>query len=266
MVFSEIVKEDILTLKAMKKFTLPADKLPSCQVALTFREPMFQDRREVTRRFSPNQGYSLDELLVSTCLVAVNGQELSAQPQDPMDILRELPQADEQYVLLVFLSMFTLDEELSEVARQIGTKFKLVLEQQHTITRDQMPSKSYSVTFRKLTSGERMKLERRYPGSDSNCGYSFDEMLFAYSVTAIDGNPVEAVNPKDVISTLDDWTHLDFQFASTVFLNAVTVDRDDANEAKQLGKSLRQEMEATFSGSGKSASSSRKKVGSTAGE
>jgi hypothetical protein len=85
-----------------------------------------------------------------------------------------------------------------------------------------------------------MSLERKYPGNDSNCGYTFEEMLFAASLTHIDGVPVDS--PRDVITLLDEWRHIDAQFALTVFINAVTIDRQEVKDAKHLGKLLLEEL------------------------
>jgi len=251
----------------MNTFTLPADRLPSKAFSLSFKEPTFRDRREVSAAYPTKEtrpGYSLDELLFATSITAVNGIELTqSAPRDPIELLKEMPQADEQYALMVFLSMFTLDEELEKSSRQLGTAFKTLLDVQHTIKKDQMPRQKFSVTFRKLVSGQRMALERHYPGLDSNCGYSFDEMLLAASITHVDGHPVEPVsNARDIIGRLDGWSHLDAQFASNVFLNAVTIDKQEAQDAKDLGKLLLQGTQEELIAVGAQTSGKRGKASS----
>lgn len=246
-----------------KTFTIPQDRLPSNAFSVTFKEPTFGDRREVSRRYpaKDNPGFSLDELLFANSITAINGQDLSkGAPMDPLRLIQEMPQADEQFALMTFLSMFTLDEEQMQEAQQLGEQFKYKLEFQHTVPKTLLPRKSFDITFRKLMSGERMQLERKYPGADANCGYSFEEMLFAASVSHIDGVPVEQV--REPIVLLDNWSHIDAQFALTVFINAVTIDRKEAKDAKQLGKHLLEELLEPDASTNGSTSSKKTKTAS----
>lgn len=248
----------------MSNYTIQAENLPSKAFSLSFKEPSFGDRREVSRRYPAreNPGYSLDELLLANSITAINNNELSGgAPFDPLQLLREMPQADEQFALMTFLSMFTLDEDQMRQAEQLGEQFKYKTEFQHTIKKEMMPRGSYDVTFRKLMSGERMALERKYPGADSNCGYSFEEMLCAASITHIDGAPVEM--PREPITLFDDWKHVDAQFVLTVFINTVTIDRQEAKSAKQLGKLLLEGMSSVSTSTNGANSSKKGKVNSS---
>jgi hypothetical protein len=245
-------------------FTIPPEKLPSKAFSITFKEPTFGDRREVTRRFPAGSrpGYTLEQMLLATSITAINGQDIEKGiPRDPTYILREMPQVDEQYLRSVFMSMFAIDDEQVSQTREIGLKLRATFSPQYTITRGEMPSHLLSVTFANITAGERMQLERVYPGVDSNCGYSFEEMLFASSITAVDGNPVEKLKPKDAITLLDSWSHLDAQFAISVYVNTVMIDREDAEDAKALGKSLRESLLTPSTSS--VVSSHKKKTGAT---
>lgn len=224
-------------------FTIPAEKMPSKAFSVSFKEPLFKDRREVSRRYTNTTrvGYSMEELLLASCLTGINGNDLPAIPRDPLQYLKDMPHVDGQYLLAVFLSMFTLDNELSEIAKSHGSDMKVSLNETHTIARELMPLQEFSVTFRTPTLGDRMDIDRRYPGADSNCGYSLEEMLFAHSLLAVNGEAITE-HPKDVITLLDNWKHLDAQFAMAIFMNAVTIDNQDSQDAKSLGKSLRGEL------------------------
>jgi hypothetical protein len=245
-------------------FTIPPEKLPSKVFSISFREPTFGDRREVTRRFPAGSrpGYSLEQMLLACSVTAVNDQAIDKSvPRDPLHILREMPQLDEQYIRSVFLAMFAIDDEMVSQTRELGLRLRATYAAQYTISKADMPSHLFSVTFANLSSGERMELERVYPGADSNCGYSFEEMLFAASITAIDGQAVERHKPKDAINLLDDWPHLDAQFAISVYVNTVMIDREDAEDARTLGKHLRDSLRSSSTSS--VVASSKKKTGAT---
>jgi len=91
------------------------------------------------------------------------------------------------------------------------------------------------VTFAEPVMEDTMRLERLYPGD--NCGYSFEEMVFADSILAVNGEPVKRTN--DPIQTILNWNHLDAQFACAVFLKVSYIDQQKGREGERLGKSLR---------------------------
>lgn len=220
-------------------FTISADQLPSNLFSVTFREPTFQDRREASKRFpSGKVGYAMEELLLALCLEGFNGEPFPPIPRDPIQSLRELPLPDSQFLMSTFMGMFTLDQELSDAAKALGLQMKGAFQRTYTIPKESMPLSSFSVTFRTPLLNDRMVAERNYPGADSNCGYSLEELLFAQCLIAKDGTGVEAPS-KDIITLLDDWKHLDAAFAISVFINASTIDTQDNQNAKSLGKSLR---------------------------
>jgi hypothetical protein len=222
-----------------QEFTISAESMPTKSYSVTFREPLFKDRREASRRYPGQQaGYSMEELLLATCITGINNQPFPPIPRDPIQNYKELPLVDGQYLLAVFLGMFTLDQELSDQAKELGTKFKLTPSFNNCVNKEDMPLKEFSVSFRPAQAYDRIENDRRYPGANSNCGYSLEEMLFADCITAVDGEPISN-KPKDVISLIDDWKHIDAQFAIAVFINTVTIDENDTKQAKSLGKSLR---------------------------
>lgn len=221
-------------------YTIEAANLPSRAHSVTFREPLFKDRREASRRMPPddtNIGYSLEQLLLATCIEGIDGHSYPPIPRDPISKLRDFSPADTQFLVAVFLEMFTLGDELSETVKSLSEELKSGIGMSYTIPKEYMPSGNFSVTFRGPTTGDQIDTDRRYPGADSNCGYSLEEMLFASSLTHVNG---EAVEPqKDPIVVLDPWTHIDAQFALSVFLNVSFIDRNTRAGAKSLGKQLR---------------------------
>ena len=240
----------------MSVFTIEAEEMPSGSVSISFREPLFSDRLEASRRYptSARVGYSLEELLLSMCLVGINGNDLPSTPRDPIQYLRELPHVDGQYLLTTFLGMFTLDEEMSKATRELGMKMKTSPQAVHTVPEGTLPVSGTAFSFQTPVLGTRMNLERTYPGADSNCGYSIEEMLFAYCLSSIDGKPLEA--SKDYISRIADWTNLDAQYALGIFINAVAINQVDDGNARMLGKSLRErakDIKSTKATSGKKA-------------
>ncbi len=221
-------------------YTIEAASIPSRSYSVSFREPLFKDRREASRRMpndDVNLGYTIEQLLLSSCLEQVNGQPYQMVPRDPIAKLRELPPADTQFLVAVFLEMFTLNEELAEEVKALSEELRSQGKAVYTIPKEAMPSGLFSISFKQPTTGDQIDADRRYPGAESNCGYSMEEMLFASSLSHINGELVQL--PKDTISLLDPWTHLDAQFALAVFLNLCFIDRSTRMAAKDLGKQLR---------------------------
>jgi hypothetical protein len=244
-------------------FTIEAKDMPSQKVSISFREPTFSDRVEASRRYPATNraGFLLEELLASMCITGFNDNPLPSAPRDPIDYLKELDHVDGQYFIRVFLTMFTVDEELAKQANDIGLKMKTSADLTHTVPKDVLPGSGKAFSFRVPTLGDRMELDRRYPGADSNCGYSLEEMMFCQALVSVDGSPVE--RSRDYVSVLSDWTHLDSQFALSVFISAITIDKTDESRAKSLGKSLRNNVRATPQKSTKATTSKSSKEDTT---
>jgi hypothetical protein len=230
---------ELLKQAPMASFTIPADKLPNKSASVTVKEPTFKDRREAAKRYPTNANYPIEDLLLGLCITHINDQDVLKVPTDPIKLVRQFPHADAQYLSAVFLTMFTLDEELSEQAQNLGSTFKTSIQENCTISKEQMPIGEFSITFVKPHLGDRHQAEKVYPGADSSCGYSLEELLFARSILAVNG---EKPNHADPIDVLNEFPHLEAQFAVAVFLNAITLNKADVNEAQQLGKSLRDQF------------------------
>lgn len=226
-----------------RKFVIEADQMPSKTYSVTLLEPTFRDRRDASKRMPANPeariGYSIEQLLLAMCIEGINGHVLRMDPSDPISKIKQMPPDDLQFLIAVFLEAFTLNEELAEDARALSESLKDGIRKNYTIPKEKMPNESFSITFAAPTTGMQIEVERRYPGADSGCGYSSEEMLFASCITHLDGVPVEESKPKDTITFIDDWTHIDVQYAMGVFINLCYINREQRMSAKNLGKLLR---------------------------
>jgi len=222
----------------MSTITIPKEAFPSGQYEVVLRSPSFKDRL-LARKKHPGEdskcGYTVQDLLCAMCLVSVNGREIPQGPFEVIDRLKQIPLADSQFLLTVFLSAFTVDEELATKAKNLADKFRQDAMQQCTIPATEMPTGEFSVTFTEPVMEDTMRLERLFPGE--NCGYSFEEMVFADSIVAVNGEPVKRTN--DPIQLIAEWSHLDAQFACAVFLKVAYIDQTKGREGERLGKSLR---------------------------
>lgn len=224
----------------MGNIIIPRDAFPSKAYEVELREPLFRDR-VLARRRHPGEdsrcGYTVQDLLCAMCLVSVNGQPIPDGPFPIIDRLKGIPLADAQFLITVFLSAFTVDEELAAKAKDMADKFRQSACVNFTISEADMPSGKFSVTFTNPVMEDTMRLERIYPGEQSNCGYSFEELVFADSIVAVNGEPVK--KPRDPVDVIMDWPHIDAQFACAVFLKVAYIDQQKGREAERLGKLLR---------------------------
>lgn len=222
-----------------KYITIPADAFPSQQVEVVLREPLFVDQMESVRRHpSRNErvGYSQQELLCSMCIESINGAKMY-DPADPMSVMSQLAHDDAQFLMAVFLSTFTLDEELDNFAKTIADKVRSSGKTVCTITNEEMPSGGRSVSFSLPSLGDRVAVERRYPGEESNCGYSFEHLFLVHRFETINGQPLPKV--KEPIDLIRDWPLLDVQFTLAVFLKCAAIDNSKWDSAKAMGKDFR---------------------------
>lgn len=221
-------------------FTINKEDLPSKMYEIVLQEPTFEDRKTAIKRMpsnpNSNPGYDVTHLLLSMSIHSVNGQLVQDDPKDPIYKIRYLPPEDTQYLISVFIEAFTLNEELSDTAKRISELHQSKPGYTVRLDKSDMPTESFGVSFRVPTTGMQMEVEREYPGA--GCGYSSEEMLFCYCLTHIDDKPIEN-KPKDYISIIYDWPHVDAQFAMGVFLNLCFLNQEGQNSAKSLGKTLR---------------------------
>ena len=223
-------------------FTIEASQLPSKLYSVTLEEPTFKDRRDAAKKLPSNPdskiGYSLEQLLLSMCITQIDGRPIKTDPRDPIYNIRGFSPEDTQFLLTIFLEAFTLNDDLADDVRLLSEELKKDNTSGiYTIPKERMPNQEFSVTFKCPTTGDQIDIERKYPGADSNCGYTSEELLFAAMISHVEG--VAVPESKDYISLLDGWTHIDAQYALGVFLNLCYISKEKRSTAKELGKSLR---------------------------
>jgi hypothetical protein len=74
-------------------------------------------------------------------------------------------------------------------------------------------------------------------------------MILATCITHINGKLVEEL--KSSVDRLNDWDHIDAQFALGVFLSVSYLDQEDRSKAIELGKKFRTRERKTISSSTK---------------
>jgi hypothetical protein len=225
-------------------YTIVKHDLPSNLYSVTFKEAYFKDRKDATRQYPTSKvGYSLEELLLSNMIYSINFERIDTEPdnvRNPINKLAIFPSSDTSYILSTFLSISTLSPEMSG---QIKSNTEKVLQSPgfngtHTISQDELPTGSFSITFTEPTSNDRWNAEKTYPGSeDRQCGYSLEELIFAKQIVAIDGQSV-ARQSKEAINLLNDWSHIDVQYAVATFTNLFNLSEEKSNSSKVLGKSF----------------------------
>ncbi len=224
-------------------FTIPHGKIPG-GFSLSFQEPTYGERKQAIIRYpgaEKKPGYSVDELLISNKITKINDYDWNQLEGEPIARWRNFSLEDSQYIVTVFSSLFLMTQELSDEAEKLSSELKKQERTDlYTIPKHRMPNKKFSVSFKRARSGDRMDAERRYPGMDSNCGYEFVDLFFAYCIQYVDGQPIN--KPADLVSLMDEWPTADQLFAMAVFANMATIDRKEETDAKELGKSLRAQL------------------------
>jgi hypothetical protein len=231
-------------------YTVTKNNFPSKLTSITFKEALFEDRREATRLYpSARVGYSLEELLLANQIIAMDFNNIENEidfRRQPINKLAVLTSSDNAYLLSVFLSTATLSSEMSA---DIKNKTEKVLQDPYfngtyTVTAEDMPTQSFSVTFKEPVGQDRFDVEKLYPGaSDKQCGYSSEEMLFAHQIIAINGQPVNRQG-KELISILNKWSHIDVQYAVAVFTSIFSLTEEKSDESRVLGKSFLQKRKS----------------------
>lgn len=219
-----------------KLYVIEAQDIPTKGYSLTIKEPLFADRREASKRVpvDKNIGYSVDQLLLSMCIYGVNGKAIPPAPRDPIYKLKDLPTDDGQFVLQYFLGAFSIDEELADEIKAFCDSLKGSTNSHYTIPSHMFPSGERTVTFKCITSGEQFDQDRVYPGEDSGCGYSLEELLFAAAIVEVDNKAVD--KQKLPIDLLNDWPLIDVSVGLAIFLNICYIDKEQKKKARELGK------------------------------
>lgn len=226
--------------------TIESHEIPSKKFSIGLVEPLFGERRLASKRMpsaNSNQkvGYTVTQLMLAMCIKQVNELEVKLDPRDPVAILRQLPTDDAQFLLATFVSAFTVDDNLAESIKEFSTHLKETNNTPFfTIPQEKLPNGFGTIIFKRPTTDDEIKIQRRYPGEETNPGYTTSEMFFAECITSIDGEEVQ--KPKDLITLFDDWTLIDQQYCQSVFNNITYMDTQDYEKAEDLGKNLRDRL------------------------
>ncbi len=102
----------------MFEATLPSGK------QVTFKAPMFEDRRSIVRKYDRNDGYLPEDLLAAQCLTHINGTPVEADwaNPDPITVFYGWELPDQAFYMEVFMSMFGLDEKGKQNAQELAKK------------------------------------------------------------------------------------------------------------------------------------------------
>lgn len=225
-------------------YTITKDNFPSQLFSLTFKEPLFEDRREATRMYPTGKvGYSLEELLLANMVLAINFERVDNNTEfrrNPISKFNGLPDSDKSYMLSTFLTVATLNDELSA---SIKNKTDKVLQDPtfkgtYCIPAVDMPTASFSLAFKEPLADDRFTVERLYPGaSDKQCGYTLEEMLCVHQITHIDGVAVKS-NDRELINIFSKWSHIDVQYAVATFSSIFGLTAEKSDQSRILGKSF----------------------------
>jgi len=223
--------------------TIPKDKIPSKMYSISFRVPVYDDYRSARKRYPANDRqdvrvpYSVEEMLLAMCMEKVNDQKLLYEQADIIERLNPFPIADRQFLVRVFLELFFMTREEATQARDLAEQMAQVYQSEYTLPAKYLPSRSKSVTVHTPNTQVQMEADKRYSGS-SNMGASLEEILLAYCISAIDGQPVTP-NERDVAAIMSQWSIADVQFLGSWFVNLFCIDDKGAEDAARLGKELK---------------------------
>lgn len=103
-------------------------KLPS-GIEVAVNSPSFQDRMEAVKEFravKDDVGYSVEELMAAKCLTAINGDVVDGgMLLDPILLLADWPNADVQYYIEWFMTLFFLDDKIKDKATNEAKKIMI---------------------------------------------------------------------------------------------------------------------------------------------
>lgn len=94
-------------------------KLPS-GIEVSVNSPSFEDRMEAVKEFrqvKDEVGYSVEELMAAKCLASINGDVVNTDVLgDPIYLLANWPNADVQYYIEWFMTLFFLEDKIKDKA------------------------------------------------------------------------------------------------------------------------------------------------------
>ena len=103
-------------------------KLPS-GMEISVEAPTFQDRMESVKEYrsvKDDVGYSVEELMAAKSISAINGNVVDTSMMlDPILVLSEWPNADVQYYIEYYMTLFFLDDKIRDKATQEAKKIMM---------------------------------------------------------------------------------------------------------------------------------------------
>lgn len=103
-------------------------KLPS-GIEVSVEAPSFQDRIDAVKDYrsvKDDVGYSVEELMAAKAITSVNGDVVdTGMLLDPVMLLADWPNADVQYYIEWFMTLFFLDDKIRDKATQAAKKIMI---------------------------------------------------------------------------------------------------------------------------------------------
>lgn len=103
-------------------------KLPS-GIEVSVNPPSFQDRMEAVKEFrsvKDDVGYSVEELMAAKCITSIDSNVVNTDMLlDPVLLVAEWPNADVQYYIEWFMTLFFLDDKIRDKATNEAKKIMI---------------------------------------------------------------------------------------------------------------------------------------------
>jgi hypothetical protein len=115
-------KADEIKMDYKQSYTIPAEETPGQEHSVTFRRPNSGVQMTVDKRWQGQSvnGCTLEEMLFAHCLETVDGEPVE-QPKDVVSLLDDWTIADVQFLSLVFVNSFSMDDSTEgEKARKLA--------------------------------------------------------------------------------------------------------------------------------------------------
>lgn len=232
---------------------IEAQEMPTQSFSILLEEPTFEVRRDAAKRMPSNPEtrapFSLEQAMLAMCISEYDGVKVPKDLKDPLDVIKNMAPKDLQFLLNIFIEAFTLTDEVADDAKRVAEGLMKEASAVYTIAKELMPTQKFSLSFRSPTANDEFEANRKFPGAAAQPGYTREELILASCITHIEGKLVEEV--KNPIDRLNEWDHIDAQFALGVFLTVSYLDQEGRTKAAELGKKFRTRERKTTSSSTK---------------
>ena len=231
----------------MTTFEIPAESFPTGQYSVTLKEPLFKDRMEAFNEYPQGTqcGYTVQELLIAKCLIAINGEKITGgtASHQLIDNIKSMHHKDYQHMLAVFMTLTQLSDEDQALVKSISQQYARSLDPEVSISKESMPSGLHNVRFFLPKVDGKIRCQAMMGDStEADLGYSFEELFCAYSLLTVDnqGLPSSRNRSKEsLINLFAEFPLVDANFTLSVFLSLTAMNRNEADKSIDLGKGLR---------------------------